>query len=524
MNQQVFRRVHVGKDGREKLMAGIEELATAVSSTLGAAGKNVILEEPLTGAPYPTKDGVTVAEYVEPFDPVANKGAALLREAARKTAEEAGDGTTTSIVIAKAILDATIPTVDSMNFRAYIEGIKRGRDKVLKELEQKTTEVTEANLIDIASISANNDPAIGKIIAEAYDKVGLEGTVTIGESMTNQTYIEVLEGSSINSGAVSPHFFNENDKCELKNVQVLILDQKLSSIFAIKGILESALQNGKSLLIIGELDPSVIVTLAKNKLQNNFKVCVIEPPLHGGQRQVVLKDLAAITGANVIGEEYGNALDTAVYEDLGHIKSVTVEANRTIFKFGEDAKELSKPIVDGIREQLPNAKGSLKGILKYRLNLLTGKLAEIKVGEVTQAAYKELKDRVDDAVRATRCALEEGVVAGGGVILKDIATKLFKDAKSEGERALYKAITAPMLTIVKNAGLDIKDYPEVDRRGKGLDVLRGKVVSTKSEGIIDPVKVTKNAVINATAVATTILSTDIIITTLRQTDIDENAG
>lgn len=519
MKQSVFRRVHRNDDGRKKLLEGINELYEAVSSTLGAAGKTVILEEAVTGVPYPTKDGVTVAEYIEPFDPVANLGASFLREAAKKTAEIAGDGTTTSVVLAHAILDKAIPKLKDNNFRQLIEGIKRGRDKVLKELENKATEVTESNLIDIASISANNDKVLGALIAEAYTKVGIDGTVVIGESKTNSTYIEVLDGSSINSGAASHHFLGDATKLKFDKANILILDQKLSNIWKIQDILEGAIKSGDPLLIIGELDQAPLATLAMNKIKNGFKICVIEPPLHGNQRKAVLLDLAKLTGAKVVGEEYGNSLETVSFDNLGQAKSITIEQNRTIFQFNDDAREDLEDLVATLKEQLPESEGAQRGLIKYRLNLLTGKLAEIKVGAVTQTAFKELRDRVDDAVRATQCALEEGIVPGGGVVLKDITTKLFKDAKSDGERILYLALTAPMYKIASNAGLDLKDFPEVDKRGKGLDVLRGKVVSAKSEGIIDPVKVTKNAVINAVEVANTVLGTDIIVTNLRQSDI-----
>lgn len=518
-NQQVFRRVHKEENGRDKLMAGVNELASTVASTLGAAGKTVILQDPFTNAPYPTKDGVTVAEYIEPFDPVANLGASMIREAAKKTVEVAGDGTTTSVVLAKAILDAAIPQVSDGNFRSLIEGIKRGRDKVLKELENKTTEVTESNLVDIASISANNDYEIGKIIADAYTKVGIDGTVTIGDSKTNNTYIDILDGSSISSGYTSPHFAGDNGKVEFKNANLLILDQKLDNIWKIQGVLEAALKNGDSLLIIGELSQPAITTLAMNKIKAGFKIAVVEPPLHGIQRKYVLQDIAALTGAAVVGEEYGNSLDTVNATNLGQLKAVTVEQNRTIFKFKDGARDEMDELVSTLKEKLINAEGAEKGLLKYRLNLLTGKLAEIKVGAVTTTEFKELKDRVDDAVRATQCALEEGIIPGGGVALKDISQKLAKEAKTDGELMLYKALFFPFLTIIKNAGLDINDFPEVSKRGKGIDVLRAKVVSTKSEGIIDPVKVTKNAVINAVAVATTILGSDFVVTTLRQSDI-----
>lgn len=519
MNQtQVpFRRVHADEDGRTKLLDGVAEIETAVSSTLGAGGKTVILEHP-AGGPYITKDGVTVAEYVNPYDPVANLGASLLREAAKKTASDAGDGTTTSIVLAKAILDNVIPKLTATNFRVFQDGIKIGRDKIVSELENRSTDVTKDNLIDIASISANNDRTIGNLIAEAYSKVGMDGTVAIGESMTNDTYVDMLDGSSINSGYASPHFKNSANKCNLKGPSILILDQTLQNVWKIQELLESALKDNQSLVIVGQLEPNAIATLAMNVRKLGMKICVIDPPLHGAQRQAVLSDLALLTGANVVGEEYGNSLDTVSFKDLGKVKSVSIEDSRSIFKFNKTTK--TKEVIKELKNRLVNAQGPEKGLIKYRLNLLTGKLAEIKVGAITESAFKELKDRVDDAVQATRCALQEGFVAGGGVVLKDIAN-MYGDSKNPGESALYAAIMKPIKTILNNGGYDIKDLLHIDKIDWGMNVLNGKEVNVKEVGIIDPTKVTKNAVINACEVAHTILGTDIILTTLRASDVPE---
>ena len=525
-NQIPFRLVHSNEEGRSKLMDGVNELADTVGTTLGAAGKSVILQEPATSAPYPTKDGVTVAQYINPFDPVAGLGASLLREAANKTAHEAGDGTTTSIVLARDILAEAIPSLTKSNFRSIIDGINIGKDKVLAELEKRATEVTEENLINIATISANNDPKLGKLIADAYIKVGIEGTVAIGESSTNDTYIDILDGSSINSGYVSPKFINTNkDRCELKNAHVLIVDQSIANIWKLQNVLEGALKEGNALLIIGTLEPSAIATLAMNVIKNNLKVCVVEPPLHGAQRHAVLSDLALLTGANVIGEEYGNALETVGFKDLGMISSAVVESNRTIFKFKKDNQENIIDLTKDLSEKLQNAKGSEKGLLKYRLNLLTGKLAEIKVGATTEAAFKELKDRVDDAVRATQCALEEGIVPGGGVVLKDISLALQGEDITEGEVLFYNALTSPMYQIFDNAGItiNVELVQKIKECCIGINVLTGEYVNVLDAGIIDPVKVTKNAVTNSVAVATTILGTDYIVTTLRASDLqDEN--
>ena len=517
MNQTPLRISHNTDIGRNKLIAGMEELHDAVASTLGAAGKTVILEDVL-GNPKITKDGVTVAEYINPVDSVSNLGASLLRDASKKTADEAGDGTTTSTVLAMAILNEAIPQVNNSNFRQIIAGIKKGRDKVLAELKTIKTPVTEDNLVDIATISANGDRELGSLIKDAYDKVGIEGTVVVSDSSTDQTYVHLADGSSIEKGYSSPRFINDKKgRCILDKPDVLLLDQKVDNIWKLQGILERCLSEQKPLLIIGELEKQALSTLIMNKLQNNMKVVVIEPPLFGAQRQAVLNDLAVATGANVIGEDYGNAVDMATYADLGTIDKVTIDNQRTIFKFnkGHDTTEL----VNGIKEELTDATGATRGVLKFRLNLLTGKLAEVRVGAVTSTEQEEVKDRVDDAVHAARCAMLEGVVPGGGVTMRDLANRLLDDLAegehlTEGGQILANALKKPEQRILNNAG--ISECKGKNAEGEGTNALTHEIVDMKEAGIIDPAKVTKHAIINAVAVATTVLSTDYIVTNLRQ--------
>ena len=510
MSQTPIRKVH--KDGKKRLLDGINELATTVASTLGAAGKTVILENPHTGLPYVTKDGVTVAEYVNPLHPVENLGASLIREASKKTAAEAGDGTTTSTVLAKAILEEAIPACEDKSFRKVIEEIKADKDAILAAIDAKSTPVTEENLKHIASISANNDRVIGELIAEAYEMVGIEGSVIVADSDTPDTHIVLNEGSTLSRGYESSHFANQQDgTCVLESPKVLICDQKIDSVWKIENVLEGALKGGNSLLIIGDLDVQAISTLAINA-KKGFKVCVIKPPLHGHMKTTILEDLALLTGGNVIGEEYGTSLTTAAYNDLGEAKQVIISAHDTIFQFNETSEEVDNHI-KALQSDRDTADVNTIGLIKYRLNLLTGKLATVKVGAVTETALKELKDRVDDAVHATKCALQEGVLPGGGVALKDIASKL-------DNGIMARAIKAPFIQILDNAGYEGHKYylPE----GEGIDVLTGEYVNVLKSGIVDPTKVTKQAIINAVDVACTVLGTDFIVTNLRSDELNGN--
>ena len=460
MQETPIRKVYSGPEARQLLINGVSELAKTVASTMGAGGKTVILETPL-GTPYITKDGVTVAEYINPLHPVSNQGASLVREASRKTAQEAGDGTTTSTVLAEAILLNALDHIDDKNFRKIIKGLDSGLAAVLEEIDSRSTEVNEGNLKDIATISANGDVELGEIIAEAYETVGLDGSVLIGSSDSPKTYIDVQDGSSLRGGLASAHFANAaRGKAEFKNAHILICDQVIDNIWKIQSILEQCLQSGNSLIIVGELEPQALATLAVNKRQANMKVAVVNPPLYGTNRQALLDDLAFLTSANIIGEEYGNALDVVSPSDLGSVKFASIDNDSTIFKFHDvDTKDR----VDDLRSRLEDASKDERGILKMRLNLISGKVATIKVGAVTDVEHKELVDRVDDSIHATRCALQEGILPGGGSTLKDIAMKL-SPSPDLGEQVLYNSLMSPISNILHNAGLKVEDFEGVSAK------------------------------------------------------------
>ena len=522
MNGTPLRRIH--EDGKEKLLKGINDLAETVASTLGAAGRTVILEDPVSSLPYVTKDGVTVAEYINPVHPVENLGASLVREASKRTAQEAGDGTTTSTVLTKAILDEAIPLTDKSNFREIIKGIKRAQDNVIDEIDKRSTKVTKDNLASIATISANNDSEIGSLIAKAYEEVGLEGSVIVANSDSADTFIETSDGSTINKGYATHHFANQpNGDCVFDNPYILLLDQPVENIWKLEGVLEYVAKEGKPLLIVGTLQPQALGTLAMNSKKGVIKACVIEAPLHGHMKAAVLEDLSKLTGATVVGEEYGTSLDTITFRELGKLPKCIINSYETLFKFGKPSKEI-KELTKEVRDSIDTANPHEVGAFKYRLNLLTGKVATIKVGALTETALKELKDRVDDSVHATKCALQEGVLPGGGVVLKDIAYKF--NENNEKDAILYRALLAPIRTILDNGGFQLQDFGGTHKDGVGVDVLTGKEVDVKQAGIIDPTKVTKNAVLNAVEVATTVLSTDYIVTNVRNDELkallDEN--
>ena len=517
MNETPIRKVYSGPEARQLLIQGVSELAKTVASTMGASGKTVILETPM-GTPYITKDGVTVAEYINPLHPVSNQGASLVREASKKTAQEAGDGTTTSTVLAEAILLNALDHIDDSNFRTIIKGLEDGLDKVIAEIDSRSTEVTKDNLKDIATISANGDVELGEIIAEAYETVGLDGSVLIGSSDSPKTYIDIQDGSSLRGGLASAHFSNAaRGKAEFKKSLILITDQVIDNIWKIQTILEECLKTGNSLIIVGELEPQALATLAVNKRQAGMKVAVVNPPLFGTNRQQLLDDLALLTSANIIGEEYGNALDNVTSADLGTVKFASIDNDATTFKF-EKPSELVEERVKSLKEQLEVATKEERGILKMRLNLISGKVATIKVGAVTNTEHKELVDRVDDSIHATRCALQEGVLPGGGSTFKDIAMKL-SPTHNLGEQILYNSLTSPISNICHNAGLKVEDFEGFSEEGKGVDVSKATLVDMKEAGIIDPTKVTKHALINALSVAKNILTTDHIVVNLRQGDV-----
>ena len=508
---EIVKDLSFGTDARTKIMVGVDKLTKAVKSTLGASGKCVIYEDAL-GRPVITKDGVTVAESVVLIDPVENMGATLIKEAAKNTVKEAGDGTTTATVLAHSLLNLANKAKDKNNIRDIKQGIETGLEKVNKELTDRAVDVKGGMLENVSSISCNNDKSLGKIISQAYSKVGKDGVVLMEESETEKTNVEFVEGTQIDCGLKSPYFVTDKDKgkAELDNPYVMIVSSPIPNIRKIQNVLEFVIKEKRSLLIVATVEQQPLAALLANKVKGNIKVNVIDLPGFGPTKQDTTEDLAILTGAKVINEELGDDLDLIQPNILGQAaKSVTDDKNTvlTIMDQGPILNERIELVENKIKEEtIPY----FKKRLQQRLAMLNGYVAIIKVGANSKVELKEKKDRVEDAIYATKAALQEGIVPGGGVALLDASYSIIPE--NNGEAILPEAIKSPYATILENANLE---YKESGHTGKGINVINGKVVDMIEEGVIDPVLVTKTALKNAVSVVNTIFSADCVINNIR---------
>ena len=514
MSDAIVKNLSFGDDARTQIFRGIEKLANAVSSTLGASGKCVILED-AQGKPVITKDGVTVADSIYLRDSVENIGATLLKEAARKTVKEAGDGTTTATILAHAIISEAYK-VETKDTRAVKEQILKGVDKVIKNLEKQSTPVKN-KIDDIAVISTNNDKVLGSIIAEAFKTVGDGGLVVMEPSASGDTKVEVVEGVEYNKGLLNPNFITnkETGTAELESPLVLIMDSKIDSIRQIQPVLEYVIKEKQPLLIIGEVEETVVSALLMNKVKGNIKINVLDPPAYGLRRKEILDDLALLTGATVVNEDLGDDLNSIEVDYLGQCVKVVTEKDKSVIRVNEPSEEVEGLIAKTRVNLMGDNKEHERIGLEQRLARLSAKVAVIKVGANSAIELKEKQDRVEDAICATRAAIKEGIVPGGGIALLNSCKILNKDIV--GENILQEAIKAPFKTILQNAGLKVE---EPTKKGVGVNVVTGNMVNMFKAGIIDPLLVTKSALRNAASVATTILSTDCVINNIR---IDESS-
>ena len=512
MSNAIVKNLSFGLDAKNQVFAGITKLTQAVSSTLGASGKCVMLEDH-TGEPIITKDGVTVADSITLLDPIENMGATLLKQAARKTVSEAGDGTTTATVLAHAILEEAYKVMTKENSRDLKFDIKSATDKVIQYLDSIVTQVKEDMIDQVATISTNNDPVLGKIIADAFRSVDETGVVMLEVSDLPETRFEVIDGIQYERGLKNIHFVTnqETKTAELNKPLVLIVESEIENVRKIQSVLEYAIKNDRSLLIIADVDAQVLSALAMNKIKGNIKVNIIDAPMYGVNKKETLEDLAMLSGATVINEDLGDDIDLIGPEHLGELKKSVSNMGETILhvsKDSEDVDDLIKDIKSKLKKAVhPNI------IVNYekRLARLSGKVAVVKVGANSEVELKEKRDRVEDAICATKAAIKEGIVPGGGIALLNAAQKVL--VTSEGEQVLLDAIKAPFKIILANAGIENYKIPTVE--GEGLNVVTGDMVNMIKSGIIDPLLVTKSALRNAASVATTILSTDCIINNLR---------
>ena len=520
--------LNFNEEAQSKLINGITKIASAVKSTLGPMGQTVLIESPhhLNGLTV-TKDGVTVAKAVDLLDPVENLAVKMMKEAADKTATLAGDGTTTAIVLTEALVNAGIEGIGEGDnrtevLRYMVEGTKRA----VEQLKHQTKRVTKKKLLDVATISANNDKVIGKIIADCYNSVGKNGIVTVEKSPTPDTYAETTNGIKVDKGYTSPLFINnqKKDECILEDVHILVCDSEISNILQIENILKPIIQDRKKLLIIAPCATGVINTLAANVMKNGLQICNIQPPNFGYRQHELMQDIALAVGATYYSEKTGDDLSLIQFTDLGHASKVIVgRDSAVILKDNENNNAELKSRVDELWQQhkITNKKQDKEFILS-RIASLTGGIGVIYVGGNTDLEQKELYDRVDDAVCAVRSALLMGILPGGGMALFQLATRMCDDCSEICEenianKILKEAFVAPAVQIIKNAG---KEFDEVykDIPGDfyvGYDLKNDKYGNLLELGVIDPMKVTKSALQNAVSVAVTILSTNAIITMAR---------
>ena len=519
------KQIHFNTEAREKMKKGVDALADAVKVTLGPKGRNVVIEKKF-GAPGVTKDGVTVAKEIELEDPIENIGAQMVKDVASKTNDVAGDGTTTATVLAQAIVNAGFKNVAA---GANPMDIKRGMDKavkvVIENLRKQSQKVGNDNekIKQVGTISANNDAVIGVMLAEAMAKVQNEGVITVEEAKGTETYVDVVEGMQFDRGYLSPYFVTNSEKmnAELENPYILIHEKKISSLKDILPILEKTAQSGRPLIIIAEdVEGEALTTLVVNRLRGTLKICAVKAPGFGDRRKAMLEDIAILTGGTVISEEMGHTLENADLSFLGKAEKIIVDKDNTTIVNGSGKKDAIKSRVNQIKQQIEITTSDYdKEKLQERLAKLSGGVAVIYVGAATEVEMKEKKDRVDDALHATRAAVEEGIVPGGGVAYIRCIDGLDKvdtinDDEETGVQIIRRALEAPLRTIAENSGIEGSIVVQKVKEGKkdyGYNAKDEKYENLFAAGVIDPTKVSRVALENAVSVAGMILTTECVI-------------
>ena len=525
------KEIKYDMDARDLLKKGVDELANAVKVTLGPKGRNVIIEKKF-GAPHITKDGVTVAKEVELTCPFENMGAQLVKEVASKTNDNAGDGTTTATVLAQSIIGVGLKNVTA---GANPMDLKRGIDKAVAKVVESIANQAEAvgdkfeKIEHVAKISANGDEAIGKLIAEAMQRVKTEGVITVEEAKGTETTVDVVEGMQFDRGYISPYFVTDTEKmeCQMENPYILIYDKKISVLKDLLPILEPTVQSGRPLLIIAEdIDSEALATLVVNRLRGSLKICAVKAPGFGDRRKAMLEDIAVLTGGTVISEEKGLKLEGATMDMLGTAEKITVDKDTTTIVNGAGDKEAIQARIGQIKIQMENTTSDYdKEKLQERLAKMAGGVAVIKVGAATEVEMKDKKLRIEDALNATKAAVQEGVVAGGGTApinaipaVRALCDTLEGDERT-GAKIVLKALEAPLRQIAKNAGLEgsviIDKIVSANKPNYGFDAQNEVFVEDMiAAGIVDPTKVTRSALENAASVAEMVLTTESLVADL----------
>ena len=518
------KQIKFDADARQKILAGVEKLSAAVTSTLGPSGRNVILDKKF-GSPQITKDGVTVAKEIELADPFENMGAQMVKEVASKTNDVAGDGTTTATLLAEAIYREGLKNLTAgANATALKNGIDKATNAVVEAIAKLAKKVKSADEIaQVATLSANGEAEIGAIISEAMDKVGKDGTITVEEAKTLETTLDVVEGMQFDKGYLSPYFVTDPEEmeCVLENPYILLFEKKIANLQELLPVLQSVAKSGRPLMIIAEdVEGEALATLVVNKLRGSFQVCAVKAPGFGDRRKAILQDIAILTGGQLISEDLGVKLENVGLDMLGRAKKVTVDKDNTTIVEGLGKGADIKARVEQIKKQIEETTSDYdREKLQERLAKLSGGVAIIKVGAATEAAMKEKKDRVDDALHATRAAVEEGIVPGGGVAYlrcqKAIEALKLEGDEKVGADIIARAIEAPLRKLVNNAGqeaaLVIANVKKASGNN-GYNVRTGEYADLFKCGVVDPAKVTRSALQNAASIAGLLLTTDCMVT------------
>ena len=523
------KQIIYGEEARKALQAGIDQLANTVKITLGPKGRNVVLDKKF-GAPLITNDGVTIAKEIELDDPFENMGAQLVKEVSTKTNDAAGDGTTTATLLAQALIREGMKNIAAgANPMDVKRGISKAVDSAVAEIKKNSKAIENSDGIARVATVSSGDETVGKLIAEAMEKVTTDGVVTLEEGKTAETYSEVVEGMQFDRGYISPYFATDTDKmtANLDDAYILITDKKISNIQDVLPLLEQVVQAGKKLLIIAEdIEGEALTTLIVNKLRGTFNVVAVKAPGYGDRRKAMLEDIAILTGGTVISSELGYELKDTTMDMLGRAKSVKVQKENTVIVDGEGDKEALQSRIAQIKKQIEETTSDFdREKLQERLAKLAGGVAVIRVGAATETEMKEAKLRMEDALNATRAAVEEGIIAGGGSAyihatkaVAELADTLEGDEKT-GAKVILKALEAPLYYISANAGLEgavIINKVKESKDGIGFNAATEEYVDMVENGILDPVKVTRTALQNATSVASTLLTTESVVANIKE--------